>query len=135
MKKPTPAVLFLSDVVFFVFAAAAVFFLLLARTGGEIRGYALLSAALGFFLFRMTVSKPLFFIFRFFWSAVAFARRFISGAGGYLLKKCKSGAAFVACNVILFLRGCKKVLKNAVCLLYNKGKCGKAGENADARTK
>lgn len=51
---------FLTDIVFWVFSAFAVFIFLISRTNGEIRGYVLFSAVAGFWLFRISFSKFLF---------------------------------------------------------------------------
>ena len=50
---------FLEDLIFFFVAAPAIFIFLLATTNGEVRLYIILGIAVGFFCFKLTLSKLL----------------------------------------------------------------------------
>ena len=54
---------FIGDIFFWIVSAFVTFIFLLSRTNGEIRGYVLISMLLGFTLWRITLSKPLFYLF------------------------------------------------------------------------
>ena len=51
---------FIGDVFFWLVSAVAVFIFLVATTNGEIRGYVLMSNAVGFLFYRATVGKIVF---------------------------------------------------------------------------
>lgn len=55
-KKFTKIAVFFQDIAFFMMATIVTFLLLIARSNGEIRAYILFGEALGFFLFRITLS-------------------------------------------------------------------------------
>lgn len=54
---------FIGDMFFWIVSAFVTFIFLLSRTNGEIRGYVLISMLLGFVIWRITLSKPLFYAF------------------------------------------------------------------------
>ena len=54
---------FVGDLLFFAVAAIAVFIYLLGVTNGEIRGYIIISAATGFFLYRISIGRAVYFLF------------------------------------------------------------------------
>ena len=55
------AAVFIGDILFFAVSAAAVFIYLVGTTNGEIRGYVLFSAAAGFLLCRITLSRAVYY--------------------------------------------------------------------------
>ena len=122
---------FAGDLLFFAAAAVSVFFLCLARTCGEIRGYILFAAALGFLLFRISLSKITFYIFSVTFTMLAKVSAVISLFSAKTVNLAESGVTFLINITAAFLSYCKKLLKNAICLLYNKEKYRRAGENTD----
>lgn len=53
---------FITDIIFWVFSAFVTFIFLMARTNGEIRGYVILGALVGFMLFRISLSRFLLIV-------------------------------------------------------------------------
>ena len=52
---------FIGDLLFFIISALTVFIYLVGTTNGQVRGYILFSAAVGFMLYRITVGKAVYF--------------------------------------------------------------------------
>ncbi len=104
--KHSAAVVFVQDLLFFALAAFSTFLLLVARCNGEVRAYMLFGVAVGFFLYRFTVSR--FFLFGLtvkFFSLIAAGCRYISGLtdkfGGFLEVK-----------LTVLIKNVKKIFKN-----------------------
>lgn len=59
----SPIQVFIGDILYCVAAAFVTFLFLLSRTNGEIRGYVLASALIGFIITRLTLSRVTLFLF------------------------------------------------------------------------
>ncbi len=125
-RKQTTAAVALQDIIFFTISAILCFCFLLAVTNGEIRGYILLAMLIGFFIFRLTVSKFwLFAVRKLFWFLFYILRAFRR-----VFYKCVNYFYVFFCKILkimdIFLQkvkiACKKDLKKLKCLLYNKRK-------------
>lgn len=57
IKKFGTVAVFVKDVIFSLFAAFVTFMLLMARSNGEVRGYILFFIAVGFVLFKISLSR------------------------------------------------------------------------------
>lgn len=88
---------FIEDILFFLVATFITFLLLMARCNGEVRAYVIVSIILGFFIYRITLSRLLLPI------AVFILKLFIK-----ILNKIGS---FIAKNVLLIIKKLKKLLK------------------------
>ncbi len=116
--------IFFGDVFYFTVSAFAVFLFLLARTNGEIRGYVLVCALLGFILARITLSRlivpPLSFLLSV--TVNAFRRlgyyilKFLFAFGRYFMRILK----FLSKKSSSGLKSLKKLLKSVRQLLYTK---------------
>lgn len=113
---------FAGDILFWAISAVLVFIFLVAVTNGEIRGYVLFSAAVGFLIYRFTVGRPVFFALCFVFSFLSLIIRKFSFA---VSKFCdfseektdvvlkKTGAVLKICALSV-----KKLLKNISHMLY-----------------
>lgn len=54
---------FFTDIIFWIISAFVTFIFLISRTNGEIRGYVIFGELVGFILFRITISKFIFYFF------------------------------------------------------------------------
>ncbi len=70
---------FVKDVLFSLFAFLVTFMLLMARSNGMLRGYILFWIAVGFFVFRISISKIWFKIFKFLFSKLRLLSFFVNG--------------------------------------------------------
>lgn len=126
---------FAGDIFFWIISAFATFLFLLARTNGEIRGYALFAIAMGFASARFTLSPIIFK-----------ALRIIVGFIAALIRKTSVAVAFVCCRIQYalmkagtFLKSVfygiasviKKLLKSMRRLLYTKKNSLESGQCAD----
>lgn len=57
--KHSTLAFFIEDIIYSVLAAFVTFIFLLSQTGGRVRSYVLLGELLGFFLFRLTLSRAI----------------------------------------------------------------------------
>ena len=118
---------FIGDVFFWLVSAVAVFIFLVATTNGEIRGYVLMSCAVGFLFYRFTIGRIVFslvkvllcFIARVIKKASDISARFCLFMEGYLNRF----FAKVIDSLKAAFMAVKKVLKNVCCMVYtNKDK-------------
>lgn len=125
---------FIADIIYWIIIAFLTFLFLLARTGGEIRGYVLIAALIGFIVFRVTLSKLLFkFLSFIFCKTVKLLKQihnvfygfydrfsvFLAKVSGKFAKSSKRG-----------LKNLKKLLKYRYNMLYTKknSKTSRKGE-------
>ena len=109
-----------SDIIIWIVFAFGTFIFLMARTNGEIRGYALLGEAIGFFIMRISFSKIWFKILSWFLIKTANIKRKIDRHFyTFTAKVEKRLLKGVKCVPKLF-KSVKKFLKNAIKMLYNK---------------
>lgn len=125
---------FIADIIYWIVIAFLTFLFLLARTKGEIRGYVLIAALIGFLVFRITLSKLLFKFLSFIFCQTvklykqihnvfySFYDRFSVFLAKVLAKFAKSSKRG--------LKNLKKLLKNRYNMLYTKknGKTSRKGE-------
>lgn len=83
VKKHSKVSVFIEDLLFFMVSAFVTFMLLMARCNGEVRGYMILGEALGFLLFRLTVSR---ITLPFFYKIISFIAGFFSKISGVLAR-------------------------------------------------
>ena len=129
--KPSFLSLFITDVLYFAVCAVAVFLLLLVRTNGEIRGYILFAVALGFLLFRISLSNLTLAVFSFVFKMLSKLTLKLSKAVAKLCTFILKLLNFSGRGIKAIFRSFKKVLKKPQKVLYNKEKSEKAGENAN----
>ena len=107
---------FVQDILFFIIASPLIFIFLLATTNGEIRLYIILGIAIGFLIFKMTVSKLFVFIFSKLFRAIffglGFANRAINGFFKVISKLFKGffekSSTFFKKSLKSFKKGLKK---------------------------
>ena len=107
---------FIQDILFFIIASPLIFIFLLATTNGEIRLYIILGIAIGFLIFKMTVSKLLVFLLSKFFKALFFVSGFVNrGINGFFVAISKLFKSFFEKTLTFFkksLKSFKKGLKN-----------------------
>lgn len=107
---------FIQDILFFIIASPLIFIFLLATTNGEIRLYIILGIAIGFLIFKMTVSKLLVFLLSEFFRALFFVSGFVNrGINGFFVAISKLFKSFFEKTLTFFkksLKSFKKGLKN-----------------------
>lgn len=109
-----------TDIFIWIFYAFLTFIFLIARTNGEIRGYVLAGALLGFILFRISISRLLFPALRFVFVKIAFVIKKISGCIDWFYLKSETLLLNCGKSAFKIFKSAKKLLKNAVKLLYTK---------------
>lgn len=113
---------FICDVLFFAVSAVTVFIFLVGATNGEIRGYVIFSCAAGFIIYRLTVSKAVFYLFYKSLCFVSFLARRISSLFFGLFQICKIPFGFVGKRLKRaaerIFAALKKLLKNMYGMLY-----------------
>lgn len=113
---------FLCDIFFFAVSAVAVFIFLVGVTNGEVRGYVIISCAAGFIIYRLTVSKAVFYVFYKSFGFLSFVIRWISSLFYRLLQLCaiplRSVAKRLKRSVKHIFAALKKLLKNIRDMLY-----------------
>lgn len=118
------AAVFISDILFWIFSAFLVFIFLIARTNGEVRGYVLFSCLIGFVIFRLTLSKLSFAVFKYILGILSLILNKISVFSAYLIGKSEeilSKASQIAVkNFKSIGKIVKKVLKSVRVMLYTK---------------
>lgn len=120
----SPFQVFIGDILYCVTAAFATFLFLLSRTNGEIRGYVLVTALVGFIITRLTLSKLTFFLLTktllFIVTTLRFLRlnilRFLIVSGRYTVRFLKNSQKKASDG----LKYIKKLLKSIAHLLYTK---------------
>ena len=121
-------VYFITDVLFFALCGILTFLLLLALTGGEIRGYVILGILLGFILIRLIISKITLLLFKKFAKATLFLLSLFAKINRRICEKIIKATK----KISLLLRSLrKKLLKTGDSVLYNRKKCEKKGEKAN----
>lgn len=109
---------FVTDIFVCILYAFGTFIFLIARTNGEIRGFVLVGETLGFVVFRITFSRLLFPIFCFIFTNTALLiRKFTRVIYGFN-HKFEILIIKIVKNVSEFFKSAKKLLKNALKLLY-----------------
>ena len=103
-RRLSNVVVFLLDVVYFIVAAFFVFCFLILRTNGEIRGYVLFGALLGFVFCRQTFSHLLFFLCKPIYEFYVFLKKYLKIA----LKPLATVKKFVYNQLIKIKRKNKK---------------------------
>ncbi|MBO4433265.1 MAG: spore cortex biosynthesis protein YabQ [Clostridia bacterium] len=116
------AVVFICDLLFFLVSAVAVFIYFMGATNGEIRGYVLFSAAVGFFICRITLGRVFhFFVYRFL-RFCSFVMKLLSNCLLKIIKLCAMPVRFITKRISALCRfiivALKKVLKNIYNMLY-----------------
>lgn len=113
---------FLSDIFFGISSAFITFIFLMARTNGEIRGFALFGQFAGFVLFRITFSRLFFKLLCFLFANIARAIGFIRNKTNTFYEKLEVLILKIFKKCCRFftrtLKSVKKLLKNAYKLLY-----------------
>ena len=116
------AAVFIGDLIFFIVSAIAVFIYLLGVTNGEIRGYIILSAAIGFFLYRVSIGRAVYFLFC---TVLKFSAFAIGRVSSFLIKTvliCEKTVKYIIrlikplCECIM--PSIKKLLKSIYNMLY-----------------
>ena len=109
---------FLSDIFFWVVSAFVTFVFLISRTNGEIRGYVIISETIGFLIFRISISRVWFpGLVVCFKAIYKFKSILIYAFNSFYVEFEK--LILKICNIVSkFLKTVKKLLKNAVELLY-----------------
>lgn len=107
---------FIGDMFFWIVSAFVTFIFLLSRTNGEIRGYVLISILLGFTLWRITLSRPLFYAFV---TVIGFLRRILGKSIDFINRSTDKLAVLITVftgKIIKILKSLyeklKKLLKN-----------------------
>ena len=109
---------FFSDIFFWVVSAFATFIFLISRTNGEIRGYVIVAETIGFLIFRISISKLWFYGLVVCFRAIHKIKSMIICACNKFYVKFEK-LILKICNIVFnFLKTIKKLLKNAVELLY-----------------
>lgn len=123
---------FVFDIIFWLVSAAVTFLLLLVRTNGEVRGYALLAQLLGFIICGFTVSKIWTkFLVVIFKAAYGVCRK--SSSAVYRIfdiaaHKTSNGFKTVAKSLKNKAKGAKKLLKNIKGMMYTERKTADSAE-------
>ncbi len=108
----------LTDILLWVIYAFATFIFLISRTNGEIRGYVLVGEALGFGLFRVSLSRLLFPAFKFILLTTSKISKIISGFLSAFYIKFESLILKFGKSIFKISKSAKKLLKNVRRLLY-----------------
>ena len=110
----------ITDVFIWIIYAFLTFIFLIARTNGEIRGYVIVGALLGFVLFRISFSRLFFPALRFVFVKMAFIIKKISVCIDRFYLKSETLILNCGKSAFKIFKSAKKLLKNAVKLLYTK---------------
>lgn len=122
---------FAGDVIYCFLAGVTFFLLSLARTGGELRGYVLASAAAGFIICRISLSRIFFPAVYFLVRSVCKTASFISDLTAGLCDAFLNLTGRVFGKIRNVSRGLKKCLKNGIKVLYNKRNLSKGRDFSD----
>lgn len=117
-RKSGRVAVFLGDIFFWITSAFAVFLFLLARTNGELRGYAFVSIGIGFLFFKFTLSKILMLVLTF---LLAQYYKLLKLIGAFFLKILELLTSLLKRMGKLFKKSLdwvKKLLKKGYKLLY-----------------
>ncbi len=108
----------LTDILLWVIYAFVTFIFLISRTNGEIRGYVLVGEALGFGMFRVSLSRLLFPVFKFIFLTASKINKIISGFLSDFYIKFESLIFKMGKSIFKISKSAKKLLKNVCRLLY-----------------
>ena len=113
---------FLCDIFFFALSAVAVFIFLVGVTNGEVRGYVIFACAAGFIIYRLTVSKAVFYVVYKLFAFISFVIKRIWLLFYRLLQLCGIPVSFIAgrlkSSAKHIFASLKKLLKNIWDMLY-----------------
>lgn len=113
---------FVTDILFWAVSAIIVFIYLVGVTNGEIRGYILFSAGVGFALYRLTLGRAVFYLLYKVSCFVCFVYKKILAWVLRFLSLCKRPVLFAAGRLRTILERCfgglKKLLKSIYNMLY-----------------
>lgn len=114
--------IFVTDILFWIFAAFGTFIFLIARTNGEIRLFVLIGELIGFLLFRLVFSRWILLALTTVFKCVKKLNMYITEKNKLLYLKINSIISKVTAFVMNFLKRCikslKKLLKKGSKLLY-----------------
>lgn len=108
----------LCDILLWIIYAFATFIFLISRTNGEIRGYVILGEAIGFVLFRISLSKILFKSLSFIFIKLTAIKRKIGTVMSVFYIKSEICVSKTLKYIIKIFKSIKKVLKSKCKLLY-----------------
>lgn len=116
------AAVFICDVFFFAVSAVVTFIFLVGATNGEIRGYVIFSCAVGFIVYRLTLSKVVFYLICKLFGLISFVTRLISLLFLDFLRICEIPVSFMGKGLKhagkRIFSALKKLLKNVRVMLY-----------------
>lgn len=107
-----------TDILIWILYAFTTFIFLISRTNGEIRGYTLVGEALGFLLCRVSFSRILFPVLRLVFVKIAMAKKKTARYIGWFYIKFEALILKFGKRVSEIFKSAKKLLKNALKLLY-----------------
>ena len=111
------AAVFIGDIFFWLVSAFAVFLFLIATTNGEIRGYVLFFAAVGFILYRLTLGRAVFYLLQ---SFFIFLARVLRKTMFLSAKFCGITEKQLSRFIKAVLSRVKKLLKSIYNMVYTK---------------
>ena len=113
---------FVTDILFWVLSAFVTFIFLISRTNGEIRGYVLVGEFIGFALFRISLSRLIFWCFTLIFSSFKKLNCLINKGFEVLYGKTDTVMQKIRNFALKFqkssLKSIKKLLKNRRKVLY-----------------
>lgn len=116
------AAVFICDVFFFAISAVAMFIFLVGATNGEIRGYVIFSCAAGFIVYRLTLSKAVFYLICKLFVFISFVTKRILSLIFEGLRFCTIPVSFIAKQLKFtgkrIFEALKKLLKNTRDMMY-----------------
>lgn len=112
----------ITDIIFWIVSAFITFIFLMARTYGEIRAYVFMGELIGFVLYRFTLSRLIFPLFKIFFEGIQKVRVYFNTVLKILYYKTESTIlkfySFVAKNFKRVIKSIKKLLKSRRNVLY-----------------
>ncbi len=113
---------FVTDILFWVLSAFATFIFLISRTNGEIRGYVLIGEFIGFALFKISLSRFVFWFFTFIFCLFKKANNYLNKGFAILYRKTDAVIQKIYSFVIKITKrlskSIKKLLKSRHKVLY-----------------
>lgn len=106
---------FIGDIVFWLVSAVVVFLFLVATTNGEIRGYVLLFAVVGFLLYRLTIGRIVFICLS---SVLCFSAKCFKRLVFYIGKFSLYIESRISAFCTTVMRALKKLLKSVYSMVY-----------------
>ncbi len=111
-------VITITDILLWIVYAFMTFLFMIARTKGEVRGYVFFGELFGFILFRISISKLIVPILSFVFVKMADINSAICKFADDFYGKFESVILKMVAYVFKILKSAKKLLKNALGLLY-----------------